>query len=62
MVIQSSNKNTIVVSDESGSIGLAGIMGGNSTSVSDKTTSVFEAAFPNFKIYGRKSERIWYAN
>ena len=26
------NKNTIVVSDESGSIGLAGIMGGNSTS------------------------------
>ena len=40
------NKNTIVVSDESGSIGLAGIMGGNSTSVSDKTTSVFfEAAF-----------------
>ena len=40
------NKNTIVVSDESGPIGLAGIMGGNSTSVSDETTSVFfEAAF-----------------
>ena len=40
------NRDTIVVSDESGSIGLAGIMGGNSTSVSDKTTSVFfEAAF-----------------
>ncbi len=40
------NKNTIVVSDESGAIGLAGIMGGISTSVSSKTTSVLlEAAF-----------------
>ena len=40
------NKSTIVVSDESGPIGLAGIMGGISTSVSSKTTSVLlEAAF-----------------
>ncbi|MEC9415663.1 MAG: phenylalanine--tRNA ligase subunit beta [Pseudomonadota bacterium] len=40
------NKTTIVVSDESGPIGLAGIMGGISTSVSSKTTTVLlEAAF-----------------
>ncbi len=40
------NDNTIVISDDSGAIGLAGIMGGLSTAVSDKTTRVFfEAAF-----------------
>ncbi|MDJ0917502.1 MAG: phenylalanine--tRNA ligase subunit beta [Woeseiaceae bacterium] len=40
------NGNTIVISDDSGAIGLAGIMGGLSTAVSDKTTRVFfEAAF-----------------
>jgi len=37
---------TLVISDDSGVIGLAGIMGGLSTSVSDKTIDVFfEAAF-----------------
>ena len=40
------NEGTIVISDDSGVIGLAGIMGGLSTAVSDKTTRVFfEAAF-----------------
>ena len=39
-------EGTLVISDDSGVIGLAGIMGGLSTSVSDKTIDVFfEAAF-----------------
>jgi phenylalanyl-tRNA synthetase beta chain len=38
--------NTLVITDDSGPIGLAGIMGGLSTAVSDKTSDVFfEAAF-----------------
>jgi phenylalanyl-tRNA synthetase beta chain len=38
--------NTLVISDDSGPIGLAGIMGGLSTAVSDATSNVFfEAAF-----------------
>ena len=38
--------NTLVISDDSGAIGLAGIMGGLSTAVSAKTSDVFfEAAF-----------------
>ena len=38
--------NTLVISDDSGAIGMAGIMGGLSTAVTDKTTDVFfEAAF-----------------
>jgi phenylalanyl-tRNA synthetase beta chain len=44
-------EGTLVISDDSGVIGLAGIMGGLSTSVSDKTIDVFfEAAFwpPDF--------------
>jgi len=44
-------EGTLVISDDSGVIGLAGIMGGLSTSVSAKTIDVFfEAAFwpPNF--------------
>ena len=38
--------NTLVISDDSGAIGMAGIMGGHSTMVTDKTVDVFfEAAF-----------------
>ena len=38
--------NTVVISDDSGAIGMAGIMGGLSTAVSDSTQDVFfEAAF-----------------
>ena len=40
------NDDTLVISDDSGAIGLAGIMGGLSTAVTDKTVNVFfEAAF-----------------
>ena len=40
------NSDTLVITDDSGPIGLAGIMGGLSTAVSDKTADVFfEAAF-----------------
>jgi len=40
------NPNTMVITDDTGPIGLAGIMGGLSTAVNDKTTGVFfEAAF-----------------
>ena len=40
------NPDTLVIADDSGAIGLAGIMGGLSTAVSDKTADVFfEAAF-----------------
>ena len=40
------NPDTMVVTDDSGAIGIAGIMGGLSTSVTDATTDVyFEAAF-----------------
>jgi phenylalanyl-tRNA synthetase beta chain len=40
------NKDTLVIADNSGAIGLAGIMGGLSTAVSEKTVDVFfEAAF-----------------
>jgi len=38
--------DTLVITDDSGAIGIAGIMGGLTTSVTDKTTDVFfEAAF-----------------
>ncbi len=40
------NDDTLVITDDSGPIGIAGIMGGLTTAVSDKTTDVFfEAAF-----------------
>lgn len=40
------DKDTVIISDDSGAIGMAGIMGGLSTAVTDKTTDVFfEAAF-----------------
>jgi phenylalanyl-tRNA synthetase beta chain len=40
------NNDTLVIADDSGAIGLAGIMGGLSTAVTDATTDVFfEAAF-----------------
>jgi len=40
------NEDTLVISDDTGAIGLAGLMGGLSTAVSDKTVDVFfEAAF-----------------
>jgi phenylalanyl-tRNA synthetase beta chain len=40
------NTDTLVITDDSGPIGLAGIMGGLSTAVGDQTTDVFfEAAF-----------------
>ena len=40
------NDDTLIITDDSGPIGIAGIMGGLSTAVSDETTDVFfEAAF-----------------
>jgi len=45
------NTDTLIIADDSGPIGMAGIMGGASTAVSDETTDVFfEAAFwpPDF--------------
>ena len=40
------NEDTVVISDDSGAIGMAGIMGGLSTMVTDETRDVFfEAAF-----------------
>jgi len=40
------NDDTLIIADDSGPIGIAGIMGGLSTAVTDKTTDVFfEAAF-----------------
>jgi phenylalanyl-tRNA synthetase beta chain len=40
------NTDTLVIADDSGAIGLAGIMGGLSTAVTERTTDVFfEAAF-----------------
>ena len=45
------NDDTLVITDDSGPIGIAGIMGGLSTAVTDRTTDVFfEAAFwpPDF--------------
>jgi phenylalanyl-tRNA synthetase beta chain len=49
------NEDTLVITDDSGPIGMAGIMGGLSTAVSDATTDVFfEAAFwPQEFVAGR---------
>ena len=45
------NEDTMIITDDSGPIGIAGVMGGLSTAVSERTTDVyFEAAFwpPDF--------------
>jgi phenylalanyl-tRNA synthetase beta chain len=49
------SSDTLVIGDDSGAIGLAGIMGGLDTAVTDKTTDVFlEAAFwPQQFVVGR---------
>jgi phenylalanyl-tRNA synthetase beta chain len=49
------SSDTLVIGDDSGAIGLAGIMGGLDTAVTDKTTDVFlEAAFwPQQFVAGR---------
>jgi len=49
--------NTLVIADRKEAIAIAGIMGGESTAVTDKTTNIFlEAA--NFEMYGiRRSSR-----
>jgi phenylalanyl-tRNA synthetase beta chain len=53
------NEDTLVIADDSGAIGLAGIMGGLSTAVSGTTTDVFfEAAFwPQAFMAGRAVRR-----
>ncbi len=52
------NSDTVVITDDSGPIGIAGIMGGLSTAVNDETSDVFfEAAFwPQNFMAGRARE------
>lgn len=51
--------DVLVIADDSGSIGLAGIMGGASTAVGENTTSVFfEAAFFNRDIIAGRARRF----
>lgn len=53
------NENDIVIADESGSIGLAGIMGGENSEISNETINVFlEAAIFNHVNIRRTSRRL----
>ncbi|AEE14328.1 Phenylalanyl-tRNA synthetase beta chain [Thermodesulfobium narugense DSM 14796] len=53
------NENDIVIADESGSIGLAGIMGAGNSEISNATTDVFlEAAIFNHVNIRRTSRRL----
>ncbi|MFW2406028.1 MAG: phenylalanine--tRNA ligase subunit beta, partial [Gammaproteobacteria bacterium] len=53
------DREVLVIADDSGAIGMAGIMGGNSTAVSDATTDVFlEAAFFDPDVIAGRARRF----
>ena len=49
------NDDTLIITDDSGPIGIAGIMGGLSTAVSGSTTDVF------FGFHGGQGTEVWHA-
>jgi len=56
-------EGSLLITDDSGPIGLAGIMGGASTAVSDSTQDIYlEAAFFCTNCYRRSSARVWPAH